>query len=196
MERYFRVERPLLVERYFLVVGLVDLGTDVFDERDCDVDALDDFDLADAAPAELVRAVELDRLTVVLLDARLVDLTVDLLVDFALAALTRLLERLDLEATALERLELLERMLRALRALRRVRRTAGFQPSARSARNDAGMVSTWSMSSIDNAAASARSARTSAITFAGRRARAACTRLVSSTTNIWRSGSIQSDVPV
>ena len=46
------------------------------------------------------------------------------------------------------------------------------------------------------AAASARSARTSVITFAGRRARAACTRFVSSTTNISRSGSIQSDVPV
>ena len=47
-----------------------------------------------------------------------------------------------------------------------------------------------------SAAASARSARTSLITFAGRRARAACTRFVSSTTNISRSGSIQSDVPV
>ena len=42
----------------------------------------------------------------------------------------------------------------------------------------------------------ARSARTSLITFAGRRARAACTRFVSRTTNISRSGSIQSEVPV
>ena len=47
-----------------------------------------------------------------------------------------------------------------------------------------------------SAAASARSARTSLITLAGRRARAACTRFVSSTTNISRSGSIQSEVPV
>ena len=46
------------------------------------------------------------------------------------------------------------------------------------------------------AAASVRSARTSAITLAGWRARAAWTRFVSRTTNISRSGSIHNEVPV
>ena len=59
------------------------------------------------------------------------------------------------------------------------------------------MSSTPPSSSVTaSAAASARSARTSLMTFAGRRALAAWTRLVRSTTNMSRSGSIQSDVPV
>ena len=77
--------------------------------------------------------------------------------------------RLLLDA-ALARVLFVDRELRDLRLLR----TDGFQPSARSARNDAGMRSTASpLSTTESAAASARSARTSAITFAGRRARAA-----------------------
>jgi hypothetical protein len=49
-----------------------------------------------------------------------------------------------------------------------------FHPSARSARNDRGMSRTPLRESVTaSAAASDRSARTSAITFAGRRARAA-----------------------
>ena len=87
--------------------------------------------------------------------------------------------------------------LERLRAERERVYTGRFQPTARSARNDAGMLRMPVCESVTaSAAASARSARTSLITFAGRRAFAACTRLVSSTTNISRSGSIQSDVPV
>src|SRR5687768_16272670 len=53
-------------------------------------------------------------------------------------------------------------------------RTVRFQPTALSDRNEAGMRRMLSLSSTtDKTAASARSARTSAITFAGRRARAA-----------------------
>jgi len=88
-------------------------------------------------------------------------------------------------------------LARRLRAERERVATGRFQPTARSARNDAGMLRMPSSESVTaSAAASARSARTSLITFAGRRAFAACTRLVSSTTNISRSGSIQSEVPV
>ena len=83
-----------------------------------------------------------------------------------------------------------------LRGLRAVR-TGRFQPAALSARNVRGMAITFSgLSTTDATAASARSARTSEITLAGRRARAAWTRFVSSRTNICRSGSIQIDVPV
>jgi hypothetical protein len=78
-----------------------------------------------------------------------------------------------------------------------VRLGAVFQPLALSARNVAGIATASVGSSVTAAeAASARSARTSEITFAGRRAFAECTRLVSSTTNMSRLGSIQSDVPV
>ena len=83
--------------------------------------------------------------------------------------------------------------LRDLRATR----TGRFQPVALSARNVRGMAMTLSgLSTTDATAASARSARTSDITLAGRRARAAWTRFVSRSTNICRSGSIQIDVPV
>src|SRR5690242_8580087 len=72
-----------------------------------------------------------------------------------------------------------------------------FQPTARSARKDFGMSSMPPSRSVTaSSAASARSARTSLITLAGRRAVAACTRLVSRMTNIRLSGSIQSEVPV
>ena len=72
-----------------------------------------------------------------------------------------------------------------------------FQSTARSARNDAGIAATARFSSVTaRAAASLRSWRTSAITLAGRLALAACTRFVSRITNISRSGSIQSEVPV
>src|SRR5512140_561984 len=72
-----------------------------------------------------------------------------------------------------------------------------FQPFLASERNDAGIAMVCEGSSVTaTAAASVRSARTSAITLAGWRARAACTRLVSRITNISRSGSIQRDVPV
>ena len=87
----------------------------------------------------------------------------------------------------------------AERALPRRLRVAStlFHPTMRSARKLAGMVSGPSGASITaSAAASVRSLRTSLITFAGRRALAACTRLVSRITNISRSGSIQIDVPV
>jgi hypothetical protein len=85
-----------------------------------------------------------------------------------------------------------------LRAERdRATRVGRFQPTALSARNVRGIERMFSGLSITAAAAaSARSARTSEITFAGRRARAAWTRFVSRRTNIWRSGSIQIDVPV
>ena len=83
--------------------------------------------------------------------------------------------------------------LRDLRATR----TGRFQPVALSARNVRGMAMTLSgLSTTDATAASARSARTSDITLAGRRARAAWTRFVSRSTNICRSGSIQIEVPV
>ena len=79
----------------------------------------------------------------------------------------------------------------------RATRTGRFQPVALSARNVRGIEMMLSgLSTTAAATASARSARTSEITFAGRRARAACTRFVSSRTNVWRSGSIQIDVPV
>ena len=85
----------------------------------------------------------------------------------------------------------------AERALLRAVRTGRFQPAALSARKVVGIEMTLSGLSITEAAtASARSARTSEITLAGRRARAAWTRLVSSRTNVCRSGSIQMDVPV
>jgi len=92
-------------------------------------------------------------------------------------------------------------LLRAARAraalLARALRVGRFQPTALSARNVRGIEMTLSgLSTTAAAAASARSARTSEMTFAGRRARAACTRFVSSNTNISRSGSIQIDVPV
>jgi len=105
----------------------------------------------------------------------------------------------DLALRALETARpdlLLVAFARLLLELRRERRTDLFHPSARSARKEAGMFRIWSESSTESAAASARSARTSAITFDGRRARAAWTRLVSRTTNICRSGSIQIEVPV
>src|SRR5215217_6109566 len=77
-----------------------------------------------------------------------------------------------------ERDELAELRPRRLRAERERAACSGrFQPTARSARKDAGMLSRPSCESVTaSAAASARSARTSLITFAGRRARAACTR--------------------
>lgn len=62
------------------------------------------------------------------------------------------------------------RWLRDLRAVR----TGRFQPAALSARNVRGIAMTFSgLSTTDATAASARSARTSEITLAGRRARAA-----------------------
>jgi hypothetical protein len=70
-----------------------------------------------------------------------------------------------------------------------------FHPISRSARNLSGM-SRIPPSTTASTAASDRSARTSAMTFPGCAARAAWTRLVSSTTNISRSGSIHIDVPV
>lgn len=96
-----------------------------------------------------------------------------------------------------ERADEREDLARRLRAERERVDSGRFQPTARSARNDLGMLRMPRFESVTaRAAASARSARTSLITFAGRRARAACTRFVSRTTNISRSGSIQSDVPV
>src|SRR5688500_10744136 len=63
---------------------------------------------------------------------------------------------------------------RRLRAERERVYTGRFQPTARSARNDAGMLRMPVCESVTaSAAASARSARTSLITFAGRRALAA-----------------------
>ena len=71
------------------------------------------------------------------------------------------------------------------RDLLRATRAGRFQPTALSARNVVGMETTLSgLSTTAAAAASARSARTSEMTFAGRRARAAWTRFVSSSTNI------------
>src|SRR6185503_3971879 len=76
-------------------------------------------------------------------------------------------------------------------------RTGRFQPTARSARNVAGIaIRSPSESRTESAAASATSARTSAMTLEGRRARAAWTRFVSRMTKRLRSGSIHIDVPV
>ena len=76
-------------------------------------------------------------------------------------------------------------------------RNGRFQSSATSARKLTGIANTPPGSSITaSAAASDKSLRTSAITLLGRLAFAACTRLVSRMTNIWRSGSIQMLVPV
>src|ERR1035437_30938 len=84
-------------------------------------------------------------------------------------------------------------LARTVRLVRRGR----FHPTARSARNDAGISATARFSSVTaRAAASARSARTSAITLDGRRALAAWTRFVSRMTNMSRSGSIHIEVPV
>ena len=92
---------------------------------------------------------------------------------------------------------LLAAAARARDALVLRRGAAVFQPLALSALNDAGMAMARDGSSVtEAAAASAKSARTSEMTFDGRRAFAACTRFVSSTTNISRFGSIQRDVPV
>ena len=100
-------------------------------------------------------------------------------------------------ALCAERADERDDLARRLRAERERVYSGRFHPTARSARNDRGMSRMPRFESVTaRAAASARSARTSLITFAGRRARAACTRFVSSTTNISRSGSIQSDVPV
>jgi len=83
------------------------------------------------------------------------------------------------------------------RTLRRDEGAARFQPTALSERKEAGIARTPSGPSITaSTAASARSARTSEMTVAGRRAFAAWTRLVSRITNISRSGSIHSEVPV
>ena len=88
--------------------------------------------------------------------------------------------------------------LTALQPTERYRTSgAGFQPVAKSARNS-GSPSTVTATDgavTAHAEASARSARTSEITRSGRRARDSKTRLVSSTTNMSRSGSIQIDVP-
>jgi hypothetical protein len=122
--------------------------------------------------------------------------------DFLALALDFEALALDFEALAFDLLLRAERAERAdlarrLRAERERVYSGRFHPTARSARNDRGMLSIPCSESVTaRAAASARSARTSLITFAGRRARAACTRFVSSTTNISRSGSIQSEVPV
>lgn len=112
------------------------------DDRDFAVEALDEFDFRVATVAEFVRADELDRLSDDVLAPALEDFLADLLGELVLVAPTRVVDRLDLDDTAFERLEPLDRRLRPLRALRRVRRTAGFQPSARSERNEAGMEST------------------------------------------------------
>jgi hypothetical protein len=91
-------------------------------------------------------------------------------------------------------------LLRAVRArIAFVQRTGfgGVQPISASARNAFGIASTGVGPSITaRTAASDRSDLTSAMILAGRCAFAACTRFVSSTTNISRSGSIQIDVPV
>jgi len=100
----------------------------------------------------------------------------------------------DFEATLLDDVGF---RLFAERDLLRATRTGRFQPTALSARNVVGIDRIFSGLSITAAAAaSARSARTSEMTLAGRRARAAWTRFVRSSTNICRSGSIQIDVPV
>ena len=133
---------------------------------------------------------------------------------FADALLREVLDEcfaVDLDFEDLERADLdflvdtlvhrtLVRLLRALRArIALVHRTGlGFvHPSSVSARNATGIARTGVGPSITaRTAASERSERTSAMIFAGRCAFAACTRFVSSTTNISRSGSIQIDVPV
>ena len=100
----------------------------------------------------------------------------------------------DFEVTLLDDVGFL---LFAERDLLRATRTGRFQPTALSARKVVGIERMFSGLSITAAAAaSARSARTSEMTLAGRRARAAWTRFVRSSTNICRSGSIQIDVPV
>jgi hypothetical protein len=79
---------------------------------------------------------------------------------------------------------------------RRVR-SGLFQLTARSARNEAGIVLMRSSSSVTaSAAASDRSARMSEMTVAGRFTRAACTRFVRRMTNMLRCGSIHIEVPV
>jgi hypothetical protein len=91
-------------------------------------------------------------------------------------------------------------LLRALRARIAFVQRTGFglvQPSSSSARNAVGIARTGvGPSRTASTAASERSDRISAMIFAGRCAFAACTRFVSRTTNISRSGSIQIDVPV
>ena len=92
------------------------------------------------------------------------------------------------------------RLLRAVRPLTALVQRTGLglvHPAWSSARKEAGIARTGVGPSITaRTAASERSERTSAMTFAGRCAFAACTRFVSRTTNISRSGSIQIDVPV
>ena len=67
----------------------------------------------------------------------------------------------------------------------RLERSGRFQSWATSARKLAGIAITpFGSSMTARAAASARSLRTSEMTFDGRRARAACTRFVSRMTNI------------
>ena len=151
--------------------------------------AEDDFDAelfdADTFDAELFDADTFDP------DAFGVDLADELAVDFFALA--------DLDAELLELLEADALLLRDATWLRDLRAvlTGRFQPTALSARNVCGIEITLSgLSTTDATAASARSARTSEITLAGRRARAAWTRFVSSRTNICRSGSIQIEVPV
>ena len=111
-----------------------------------------------------------------LFDAELLDVVgfagvVDFLATgFFVVVLFEVVDFLLLLEVALARVLFVDRELRDFRLLR----TDGFQPSARSARKDAGIRSTASpLSTTESAAASARSARTSAITLAGRRARAA-----------------------
>lgn len=98
-----------------------------------------------------------------------------LLLDFFALAFEPLDFLPDFDATAFDfECERVERF--ALRLFERDRATwvGRFHPSARSARNDRGMSRTPLRESVTaSAAASDRSARTSAITFAGRRARAA-----------------------
>lgn len=127
-----------------------------------------------------------------------VDLVLGFVAGFfaALALLAGFLALLLLVVRAF--VDFLDRLLLARDALLdRFGRDTLFQPLALSARKDDGIATASSGLSVTAAAAaSARSARTSEMTFDGRRALAACTRLVSSTTNMSRSGSIQSEVPV
>jgi hypothetical protein len=93
-------------------------------------------------------------------------------------------------------------LLRAVRLLTALlqRTGTGFgrvHPISASARKAFGIASTGVGPSMTaSTAASERSDLTSPMIFAGRCAFAACTRFVSSTTNISLSGSIQMDVPV
>jgi hypothetical protein len=144
-----------------------DLGAELFDAELFDAELFDADALGDALADEL--AVDFFALP---------DFDAELLEDERLAA---------------DALLLRDAWLRDLRAVR----TGRFQPTALSARNVCGIEITLSgLSTTEATAASARSARTSEMTLAGRRARAAWTRFVSSSTNICRSGSIQIDVPV